>query len=1493
MLPASRFNPFPGLRPFETGEEDLFFGREGQSEEILRRLGRTRFLAVIGASGSGKSSLIRAGLLPYLYGGFMARVGSHWRVAMFRPGSDPIGNLARALNDPGVLGTHDEDEGEAARNAVLLEVTLRRSGLGLIEAIRLARLPEDDNVLIIVDQFEELFRFADAVSTIRHGDDAAVLVKLLLEATRQSDLPIYVALTMRSDFIGDCARFQDLPEMVTAGLYLIPRMTRDQRRAAIEGPVRVGNAEVSRRLVNRLLNDVGDNPDQLPILQHALMRTWDYWEAHHPDGRPIDLEDYAATGGMAEALSLHADEAYAGLPDERHCAIARRLFQCLTEKGADNREVRHPTTVANIATVAEVEIAEVVSVIEHFRRPARSFLMPPAGVALDATSVIDISHESLIRGWKRLKGWVEEECNSAALFRRLAQTAELYRDGKAGLWRDPELQIALAWKENDRPTSGWAERYHPGFAQAMGFLETSRIARDAEARAKRQQRRRTVAVSSALLVLLALGVMYVVRERTAAKVRAEAQREAEKVQAEAKMREVRAEGLAKELEATQTLLKEAQRANERFVRDQKMHADLANALIDAASPLDAIFARGRKADALSQLGNHQGAAQEFTAILEVDPNNLRALAGRGYAYLLLGRAEDSVKDTEKYLEANPRSATAFGNLGFARAMLGQYPQAIAAIQRAIDTSSPLDSVYESEVAPDIRSTTRHRVVSAEGWQYKVSLYYELAVLDALRGSSRFAVALTGADLEAARHHQPLESYIVAINWAWLQYRERPADYGALAASGALWKRAGRVKSGLKGCAGEAYARFLQEHGRHHKPKYDWLAEWVSGEMKQADVHGDCQVATQAIKDPREPVLEALELQSQGPGTDAMKLAVVRAQLDRAIDMAKRDPKQQDLLIDLLMRRVRVEFEAKDVIGVRKDCRWILRLSPGVAEAYYYLARTDIDAASKTADYEAALKYAPADPNILLEFSDFLARTNPGRALLLIQKCVSIWPGSSSIHWRLAKLQNTLHQNEAALHSIKTAISLAPRWRSQYELRSEIEKDLGRDASTVGIHLAGGYRAAGDAERHLGHDGEALAAYLKGFMTASALPPDDNNKELRFEQELSVRNISDFLESKYSREYMLQFWQNIVIGQATKNLTSRAAEEVQQLSIPQAGRGQPGAARALWDTYMTAAAAANQQNDFRNAVVLLNSAVQLAQQMGPEEPRILLSRMMLLLTYVDLNDRESVAKLAPLTSRFDLTRIDGSLLPGSRILGKIGMTYYGRWKRASDSPNRLYLAEAERCMLLQWAIQQKVLPKQDLDFARTLTSYGAVLSFAGKLDDAAKKFQQALEAWKAHEEFISQREENSKRYSVSTRIGPRLDQVSEEPLGVLGGLAVAYKELGDQYGKSSREQEASAAYAQSEALWIQLLKAWGSTWPNHQTVASAHSWVADLYRQNTKYTKAREHYEKSLDLYEALEGPRGPNVLYVAEALAGLLRKMNHERKAQELEQRYQFRASKG
>src|SRR4030095_14740740 len=298
-----------------------------------------------------------------------------------RPGSDPIGNLASALAEKDVLleagGGLPPAEGEA-----VIEATLGRGSLGLVDAARQARLQEHEKLLVVVDQFEDLFRFRAARSLSSPGDDASAFVKLLLEASQQRELSIFVVPTMRSDFLGDCAQFQGLPDAINDRQYLIPRSARDERRFAVKGPVGVARGKISEPLINRLLNDVGDNPDQLPILQHALMRTWEHWQANRRDGEPIGLQHYEAIGTMSDALSRHADEAFNELPDEKSRKIAERLFKALSERGQDNRELRRPTRLDTICKITGASLPDVIAVIDIFRRSGRSFLMPPAGTEL-------------------------------------------------------------------------------------------------------------------------------------------------------------------------------------------------------------------------------------------------------------------------------------------------------------------------------------------------------------------------------------------------------------------------------------------------------------------------------------------------------------------------------------------------------------------------------------------------------------------------------------------------------------------------------------------------------------------------------------------------------------------------------------------------------------------------------------------------------------------------------------------------------------------------------------------------------------------------------------------------------------------------------------------------------------------------------------------------------------------------------------------------------
>ncbi len=488
-------SPYPGLRPFRMDEDYLFFGREEQTAELVKLLREHRFLAVVGRSGSGKSSLVRAGLLPAIQGGMMQHASSAWEIAVLRPGGHPIRNLAECLIEADLYDREDEE------TLPRLLATLNHSALGMVQAYHQSEIEGDANLLIVVDQFEELFRFER--HDLKAKDEAHAFVELLLEASRAPEVPIYIVLTMRSDYLGDCAQVPGLAEAVNRGEYLIPRLERNQLRVAIEGPAKVGAGSVSYRLLQHLLNELGDEEDQLPVLQHALMRTWSFWHDDHAEGEEIDLRHYETSGGMNLAISNHADEIFERLPSEEHRTVAERLFRTLTVKGDDNRGVRRPTRLDHLASIAREDLDLVKTVIDAYRKHGVTFLMPGEEVVLKDDTVIDLSHESLMRVWQRLRRWVDTEAQSARIYQRLVDTADLHGEGKAGLYHNPDLEIALAWRENEDPNENWAAQYGGGFAQAIGFLDESeqqacRLEQQAEqARQRELQQAKDLAASRA------------------------------------------------------------------------------------------------------------------------------------------------------------------------------------------------------------------------------------------------------------------------------------------------------------------------------------------------------------------------------------------------------------------------------------------------------------------------------------------------------------------------------------------------------------------------------------------------------------------------------------------------------------------------------------------------------------------------------------------------------------------------------------------------------------------------------------------------------------------------------------------------------------------------------------------------------------------------------------------------------------------------------------
>ncbi|WP_031528065.1 WD40 repeat domain-containing protein [Dyadobacter crusticola] len=472
-------NPFPGLRSYDYEDHALFFGRDSHIRELTGKLLDGRFLALIGSSGSGKSSLIKAGLIPSLEG---EAGGARWKTVIFRPGGNPVRSFANALK----TAMRNEDPEWDERDPAQLEKEFSKNPQS---ALDLLSIIHDRRILLVIDQFEELFRYE-----LSEGDagksSTTAFVQLLLALINQRQLPIHAVITMRSDYLDHCTEFNGLTEVINRGYYLLPKMNPGELQQVIEGPVKAFGATIEPELVATLLRELAENPDYLPILQHALMRTWERWRSTKTNAVPVSRSDYEAIGTMQQSITMHAEEIFTQQLDEKRRTAAAKLFKSLIVLGPSDTSSLHPTALKEIIQITGMPDYLLIDVIMVFRKNGVSFLTPKPGVKIDHDSIIDVSVEKILTFWDRCRKWIEEELESAKLYKQLSYSALLYQEGRTGLWVNPELAMGLKWLKESEPTLEWAQRYDPFFERAINFLDYSKKQYELEVRLKEDRQKR-------------------------------------------------------------------------------------------------------------------------------------------------------------------------------------------------------------------------------------------------------------------------------------------------------------------------------------------------------------------------------------------------------------------------------------------------------------------------------------------------------------------------------------------------------------------------------------------------------------------------------------------------------------------------------------------------------------------------------------------------------------------------------------------------------------------------------------------------------------------------------------------------------------------------------------------------------------------------------------------------------------------------------------------
>jgi energy-coupling factor transporter ATP-binding protein EcfA2 len=479
---ADAVRPYLGLRAFREEDSAFFFGREAFTEKLVGTVERTPFLAVVGPSGSGKSSVVQAGLIPALRKGALVE-SEAWEFAVFRPGRNPLKQMAAPL-----VSLLEPEMDEVTRLAKVGELAdyLKEGQVSLADAAGriLERQPGTERLVLVADQFEELFTYQES------EPERELFLSHLLDAAEERDGPLTVILTLRADFYSHCLGFRSLADRLEGRVVNIGPMTGEELRRAIEEPAGSVGVHFEAGLVERFLEDVWSEPGALPLLEFALTELWEKRR-----GGLLTHQAYEEFDGVGGAIAQRAEREHGRFSEEEK-KFARRIFLNLITPGEETEDVRRRAALAEILPEEPIRADHVQAVVKAL---ADARLITTGREEASGEETVEVAHEALIRGWERLKGWVQEDRAFLEWLKGLRVDLARWKESREFL-RGKPLADALDWVRKRGEDLG---------AEARLFIQAS-------ARRERQRRILTLTAVAVVFVLISLAALFAWQQRNTA-----------------------------------------------------------------------------------------------------------------------------------------------------------------------------------------------------------------------------------------------------------------------------------------------------------------------------------------------------------------------------------------------------------------------------------------------------------------------------------------------------------------------------------------------------------------------------------------------------------------------------------------------------------------------------------------------------------------------------------------------------------------------------------------------------------------------------------------------------------------------------------------------------------------------------------------------------------------------------------------------------------------
>jgi hypothetical protein len=456
--------PYKGLAYFDCNEEDpkYFYGREKLTDQLLDHVRQSNFLVIVGASGSGKSSVLRAGLIYQLQQGRKLSGSDQWQIYIVRPGEHPLQSLALAFVDANLSPV------ERAKQLGDAEDLIKQGATGLRRLVQAS----PSRVVLVIDQFEEVFTLCKG--TQQHEEErrqffACLLGGLSQTATNAEKLQaasLQIIIAMRADFFGKCLEqdYSGLAQQIQANLVTVTPMTPEDLRQAMVAPAKKVELEIEPELVAEMLADVENAPGILPLLEYTLTELWKQRSDNY-----LRLKTYAQLGRVMGTLKKRATDVYESFSEVQKEAV-RHIFLSLTQLGNETEDTRKRVLKSDLVNerYPEVLIDEVVQRLADEKLIVTSEMVEKGG-ASERVAVVDVAHEALIRHWDILRKWVDENREKLIQERKI--------EVALGLDENSFLEVSTLWQVNK--ILKWATEWQSN-EKSKDYLIRGKILKDAE-----------------------------------------------------------------------------------------------------------------------------------------------------------------------------------------------------------------------------------------------------------------------------------------------------------------------------------------------------------------------------------------------------------------------------------------------------------------------------------------------------------------------------------------------------------------------------------------------------------------------------------------------------------------------------------------------------------------------------------------------------------------------------------------------------------------------------------------------------------------------------------------------------------------------------------------------------------------------------------------------------------------------------------------------------